>query len=157
MQLEVGAIVSGKVIGITKYGAFVELENGKTGMVHISEVAAVYVKEITDHLSMGQEVKVKVLDIAADGKISLSIKRVNAPAPARTAAPQRARAAAGAHRDGSYNSGARQQSNNEPKSFDDMLSKFMSISDEKLSSLDRGERRSSRRSSGSSARRCSRI
>lgn len=144
MQLEVGAIVSGKVIGITAYGAFVELENGKTGMVHISEVATVYVKEISDHLQIGQEIKVKVLDIAADGKISLSLKRAAAPAPSRPSAPQRQRAAVGAPRD----HGAQKQSN-EPKSFDDMLSKFMSVSDEKLSSLDRGERRSSRRSSGS--------
>ncbi|MBR5540047.1 MAG: S1 RNA-binding domain-containing protein, partial [Clostridia bacterium] len=67
MQIEVGAILEGKVTGITKFGAFVELAPGKTGMVHISEVANTYVKEITDHISEGQTVKVKVLSIGEDG------------------------------------------------------------------------------------------
>ena len=59
MQLEVGNIVEGKVTGITKFGAFIELPGGKTGMVHISEVAASYVKEISDYLSLNQMVKVR--------------------------------------------------------------------------------------------------
>ena len=59
MQLEVGAILEGKITGITKFGAFVELGEGKTGMVHISEVAPTFVKEITDFVSEGQTVKVK--------------------------------------------------------------------------------------------------
>ena len=75
MQLEIGKIVEGKVTGITKFGAFVDLGEGKTGMVHISEVAPTYVKEITDFLTQGQTVKVKILNIADDGKISLSIKK----------------------------------------------------------------------------------
>ena len=58
MQLEVGAIVEGKVTGFTAFGAFVDLEGGKKGMVHISEVATEYVKEIKDHLKIGQTVKV---------------------------------------------------------------------------------------------------
>ena len=72
MQLEVGAILEGKITGITKFGAFVELGEGKTGMVHISEVAPTFVKEITDFVSEGQTVKVKVLSVGEDGKISLS-------------------------------------------------------------------------------------
>lgn len=82
MQLEVGSIVEGKVTGITKFGAFVDL-GGKTGMVHISEITTSYVKEIRDYLTENQTVKVKVLAIAPDGKISLSIKQA-----ARTAAAQ---------------------------------------------------------------------
>ena len=75
MQIEVGAILEGKVTSITKFGAFVELPENKTGMVHISEVAPTFVKEIRDHLTENQEVKVKVLNIGEDGKIGLSIKK----------------------------------------------------------------------------------
>ena len=75
MQLEVGKIVEGKVTGITKFGAFVELETGEVGMVHISEVAPTYVNDISEHLQVGQTVKVKVLAINDDKKISLSIKK----------------------------------------------------------------------------------
>ena len=75
MQVEVGAIVEGKVTGLTNFGAFVSLPDGKTGMVHISEVAPTYVKEIRDYLTENQEVKVKVLSVGDDGRVSLSIKR----------------------------------------------------------------------------------
>ena len=75
MQLAVGNIVEGKVTGITKFGAFVELPGGKTGMVHISEVAPTYVNEIRDHVTENQVVKVKILNITEEGKISLSMKR----------------------------------------------------------------------------------
>lgn len=75
MRLEVGSIVEAKVTGITNFGAFVELPDGKKGMVHISEVAPKYVEKISDHLSIGQQVKVKVLSVSDDGKISLSIKK----------------------------------------------------------------------------------
>ena len=61
MQVEVGAIVEGKVTGLTNFGAFVSLPDGKTGMVHISEVAPTYVKEIRDYLTENQEVKVCLL------------------------------------------------------------------------------------------------
>ena len=69
MSLEVGAIVEGKVKGITNFGAFVELPEGKTGMVHISEIAKTYVSEIRDHVKEDQIVKVKVISISDDGKI----------------------------------------------------------------------------------------
>lgn len=82
MQLEVGKIYEGKVTGITKFGAFVELEKGTTGMVHISEIANTYVSEIKDHIAEGQTVKVKVLALGDGGKISLSIKKAQ-PAPER--------------------------------------------------------------------------
>lgn len=75
MALEVGQIVEGKVSGITGFGAFVDLPDGATGLVHISEVARNYVKDINEHLSVGQEVKVKVLSLDEKGKISLSIKK----------------------------------------------------------------------------------
>lgn len=74
MQLEIGKIYEGKVCEITKFGAFVEAE-GKTGMVHISEVSNTFVNDINEHLKVGQQVKVKVINITEEGKISMSIKK----------------------------------------------------------------------------------
>lgn len=147
MQLEVGSIFEGKVTGITKFGAFVELPGGKTGMVHISEVAPTYVKEIRDFLTENQEVKVKVLSISEDGKVSLSIKKAMEP-PAPRPRPQQQQ---------QYNRPQQQQHNrpqqprpsrpggfewqhqkHEPANFEDMMSKFKQQSDEKFSDLKRG-------------------
>lgn len=77
MQLEIGKIYDGKVKGIAQYGAFVEIEGAGTGMVHISEIANTFVKDVKDYLTENQMVKVKVLSISEDGKIGLSIKKVN--------------------------------------------------------------------------------
>ncbi len=79
MQVEIGQVYEGVVKGITPYGAFVDLADGVTGMVHISEVANVYVSNIRDHLTENQTVKVKVLSINEAGKISLSIKKACPP------------------------------------------------------------------------------
>ena len=87
MQLEVGSILEGRVTGITKFGAFIELPGGKTGMVHISEVASSYVKEITDYLSMNQMVKVKIIGITPEGKVSLSIKQAAPASPTQDRQP----------------------------------------------------------------------
>ena len=74
-EIEVGAILEGKVTGITKFGAFVSLPGGKSGLVHISEIAYSYVSDVNDHLSEGQDVKVKITDVDAENKrISLSIR-----------------------------------------------------------------------------------
>lgn len=75
MQIEAGSILQGKVSGIVQFGAFVEFEDGKSGLVHISEVSDEYVEDVSKHLKVGQEVKVKVLSVDQKGKISLSIKR----------------------------------------------------------------------------------
>ncbi len=143
-QLEAGAIVEGKVTGITKFGVFVDIGDGKTGMVHISEVASTFVENISDHLTMGQQVKVKVITVGEDGKIGLSIKRAQeqprekrqfhrrqpSPAPDRpTGAEWRAKSA-------------------EPMSFEDMMSRFKTTSDDKMSDLKRknnGEMRRQKR------------
>ena len=61
MELAVGTIISGKVTAITKFGAFVSLPGGKSGLVHISEVAAAFVSDVHDYLTEGQEVTVKIL------------------------------------------------------------------------------------------------
>ena len=76
MAIEVGGIVEGRVTGITNFGAFVELADGKTGLVHISEVADAYVKDINDYLKQNDKVQVKVININGN-KIGLSIKQVN--------------------------------------------------------------------------------
>lgn len=146
MQLEVGSIVEGKVTGITKFGAFVELPTGQTGMVHISEVAQTYVKEIRDHLTENQQVKVKVLTIGADGKISLSIKKaIEAPPRRPAAAPSFNRRPAPAPAPTTYRSEKPgrpenyewQPTRSDDANFEDMLSKFKQASDEKISDLKR--------------------
>lgn len=76
-MVEVGNIVEGKVVGITKFGAFVELEDGKKGLVHISEISDHFVKDVNEYLKLNDRVKVKVINISPDGKIDLSIKKVN--------------------------------------------------------------------------------
>ena len=91
MQLEVGMVLEGKVTGITKFGAFIELPGGKTGMVHISEVAPTFVKEIRDFVTENQTVKVKVLSISEGGKGSLSMKKSHGSGSAPPAAQFRSR------------------------------------------------------------------
>ena len=130
MQLEVGAVLEGKVTGITKFGAFIELPEKKTGMVHISEVAPTYVKEIRDFVTEGQTVKVKVLSIGEDGKISLSMKKALPPAPRRSA-PHR-QPFSGRPDEVEWNSSASRSG-----SFEDMMSRFKATSDEKFSDLKR--------------------
>lgn len=134
MQLEVGAILDGKVTGLTNFGAFVSLTEGKTGMVHISEVAPTYVKEIKDFLKEGQEVRVKVIGISDEGKISLSIKQASPSAEkshqSRQTAQKNNRSSAGVWQ-GTKNS----QGDN--MSFEDMMAKFKQVSDEKMTDLKR--------------------
>ena len=74
MDLSPGDIVKGVVTKVAKFGAFVDLEDGKSGLVHISEIADTFVKDINNHIAEGDEVKVKVLSIDEKGKIALSIK-----------------------------------------------------------------------------------
>ncbi len=142
MQVAVGEVIEGKVTGITKFGAFVELPGGKTGMVHISEVAPTYVKEIKDHVSLNQVVKVKVLSISEEGKISLSIKRAMEPQqPAqgqRTGARQsyQRRPVPQATSPAGYEWTPRNRTS-ETMSFEDMMAKFKQSSDDKMSDLKR--------------------
>lgn len=121
MSLEVGSIVEGKVTGITNFGAFVELGNGQTGLVHISEVADAYVQDIKDYLKEQEVVKVKIINIR-DGKVGLSIKQVNG-GPSRGPGP------------GGPRGGRGFRGNRAPRSFEDKLSRFMKDSDERQQSL----------------------
>lgn len=93
MALEIGSVVEGKVTSIAKFGAFVLLPEGKSGLVHISEIANAFVSDVSEFVQVGQIVKVRVLNVGEDGKINLSIKRAEETgerAPARAPrAPQR--------------------------------------------------------------------
>lgn len=152
MQIEEGAIVTGKVTGLTDFGAFVELEGGKTGMVHISEVASNYVKDIKEHLTLGQEIKVKVISVSAEGKISLSIKRLEEQPkeqrPQRFQKPRGERRSAPNVWNGQKNN---TPADGEKQSFEDMMARFKQVSDEKMTDLKRASD-SKRGSSGYSRR-----
>lgn len=90
MAIEVGTKLQGKVTGITHFGAFVELSEGVTGLVHISEIADNYVKDVNDHLKLEDIVTVKVINVDKDGKIGLSIKQtVDKPIEEKPARPER--------------------------------------------------------------------
>jgi S1 RNA binding domain protein len=82
-EIEIGAVIDGSVERITPYGAFLKLEDGRLGLVHISEIDRNYVKDVHDHLHEGDVVQAKVLAIKEDGKIDLSIKALQDPPPER--------------------------------------------------------------------------
>jgi len=139
MDLEIGSILTGKVTGITKFGAFVALPNGKSGLVHISEIANTYINDIHEHLATGQEVNVKVIGIDDAGRINLSIKQTLPTQPRRTPAPQPAKAV----RPAAPQPAPQPEPAAEP-SFEDKLKRFMRDSDSKISGL-YAERKNSRR------------
>lgn len=147
MELGVGAIVDGKVTGITKFGAFVALPEGKSGLVHISEIAYSYVNEVSDHLHEGQEVKVKIIGIDQAKRINLSIKQVEPP-------PQRAPRQGGGGRPPRQSGGPQRpmgfvhQAPKEPTDFEDRLKQFMQSSDSKLSELRYIEKKGGNRRGG---------
>lgn len=141
MEFGVGSVLEGKVTGITKFGAFVSLPEGKSGLVHISEIAYSYVNDVKDHLKEGLEVKVKVIGIDENGRINLSIKKAMDPPP-RPAGQGRPMGRPGGHNGGGFRG---KPAPAEPASFEDRLKQFMAASDSKLSELRQSERRSSRR------------
>ena len=141
MEFGVGSVLEGKVTGITKFGAFVSLPEGKSGLVHISEIAYSYVNDVKDHLKEGQEVKVKVIGIDENGRINLSIKKAMDPPP-RPAGQGRPMGRPGGHNGGGFRG---KPAPAEPASFEDRLKQFMAASASKLSELRQSERRRSPR------------
>ena len=145
MELEVGSIVEGKVTGITKFGAFVALPGGKSGLVHISEVASAFVSDIHDFVQMGQTVKVRVLSVSPEGKISLSIKRAaeNASAQERE---QPKRSFTPRPRSNAYAAPERTEADgpSADQDFEDRLKKFMQESDSRIADSRRYEQQRSR-------------
>jgi len=113
MPIELGSVVEGVVTGITNFGAFIELPGGATGLVHISEIAEVYVKDVNDFLKTSDKVMVKVISVDPKGKVGLSIKKAN-PAANRV------------------------QKKKIQASFEDKLAKFLKESEERQQVLKRG-------------------
>ena len=135
MELSVGQIVEGTITGITNFGVFVDLGEGKSGLVHISEVARSYVNDIKEFVKIGDTVKMKVLTIGEDGKISLSIKKALEPEKTEERREKRERKFTPPPKpDGSY---TWMPKKNEPASFEEMMSRFKQTSDEKISDLKR--------------------
>ena len=149
MQIEVGSIVEGKVTGIAAFGAFVELPDGKSGLVHISEIASEYVSDIKQHLKEGQTVKVKIIG-TEKGKISLSIKQVegtgNKPKAERRPPRQKWERRTQPAFDPKQPPEEFEFRKRSDMSFDDMLQKFKQDSDEKFQDLKRSN--DSKRSGG---------
>jgi S1 RNA binding domain protein len=132
MSIEVGSKLQGKVTGITHFGAFVELPGGTTGLVHISEVADNYVKDINEFLKVGDQVEVKVMSIEKDGKIGLSIKKAKENTASTRPAPSRGgfnKSRKGPNRGGSNHSSA--------LSFEEKMNKFLKDSEDRLTTLKR--------------------
>lgn len=132
MSIEVGSKLQGKVTGITNFGAFVELPDGSTGLVHISEVADNYVKDINDHLKVGDQVEVKVINVEKDGKIGLSIKK----AKDRPEQPERERKQY-SHSQRPRQGRSNDRNNARPENFETKMAKFLKDSEDRLSSLKR--------------------
>lgn len=134
MQIETGTILQGKVSGIAPFGAFVELDESTSGLVHISEVSEEYVENVSEHLTVGQEVKVKVLGVDEKGKISLSIKRAAENHRKKKGFRRRQDEPIGKTPPEEFDFSSNKQAD---MSFEDMLSRFKHDSDEKMQDLKR--------------------
>lgn len=144
MQPEVGAVLEGKVSGVTKFGAFVNLPGGKSGLVHISEIANTFVSDVAQYVSVGQTVKVKVIGINGD-KINLSIKKAEEPEEApRRRAPQQ-RPVQPRQQPKMQQQSGQVAAPSEDQAFEDKLKQFMKDSDSRIADnrmyADRGRSR----------------
>ena len=133
MSIEVGAKLQGKVSGITNFGAFIDLGEGKTGLVHISEISNGFVKDIHDVLTVGDEVTVKVTSVGDDGKVGLSIRKAqDQPQPEKKPFKRE-------FRDNNRSNPAPKgkPQNSGKQDFDSLMSSFLKDSDDRLSSIKR--------------------
>lgn len=143
MSIEVGAKLPGKVSGITNFGAFIDLGEGKTGLVHISEVSNGFVKDIHDVLTVGDEVTVKVTSVGDDGKIGLSIRKAqDQPEEPKREFQRRENTESQNYRERNQRpvqkkQFTRAQPTNSKQDFDSLMSSFLKDSDDRLSSLKR--------------------
>ena len=153
MEFKVGDIVEGKITAITSFGVFADIGNGKSGMVHISEVAKEYVNDINDHVKENDVVKMKILSIGDNGKISLSIKRA--------LPPDKKTGAEAGHRERKNNTPKQQKMDStyiwtpqksESSSFEEMMNRFKQTSDEKFSDLKRKNPEAKRTKRGNGVR-----
>lgn len=138
MEITPGAIVEGTVRSIASFGAFVTLNDGKNGLVHISEVAHSYVSDIRQHLTEGQTVKVKILNTDDRGRLNLSIKQAeprNPESGQQDLRPRRSRPAPV----------FQEPKAQEPDSFEEKLKQFMADSNSKISGVRQYEHRTRNR------------
>ena len=136
MQVEIGAVVEAKVTGITEYGAFVEFDGGKSGMIHISEVASGFVKDINEHLKVGQVIKAKIISVNPQGKISLSAKDAgNNSEPSDAEKPPFSKPSKPVRSEPRVWKGKPAPVSGEKQSFEDMMASFKKASEEKMSAL----------------------
>jgi len=154
MPAEIGKIVKGKVTGITKFGAFVEMEGGGTGLCHISEIAEGYVKDVNEFLVEGQEVTVKIIG-DKDGKISLSIRKAQPKKEGPKSSdkektydkkPYKKKSDHGRPPNKDFRGPKNDRRDSKPKGFEDLLSSFMKDSDSKLKTVKK--QKGSRRGNG---------
>ena len=128
MSNEVGQILDGKITSITKFGAFVSLPDNKSGLIHISEISDGYVKDINEHLTIGQSVKVRVCAVDENGRLSLSLKQSKNENQVERKMPR-------------FENKKRivpdeiRVNKSEPQAFEDMMSQFLKTSNEKISDL----------------------
>ena len=123
MSIEVGSKLKGKVTGITNFGAFVELPEGSTGLVHISEVADTYVKDINEFLKVGDQVDVKVMNVGKDGKIRIKNKKAKDNYKSES---------------GNKNHRSRNNRNDrQQENFEQKMARFLKDSEDRLASLKR--------------------
>ena len=133
MEVSPGTILDGSVKSITNFGAFITLPENKLGLVHISEIAPTYVSDIRQHLTEGQEVRVKVLNVDPNGRISLSIKQAEPKPERQNRVPQRRSAPADLP--------SEPQRPAAPESFEEKLKHFMADSNSKISGVRQYEHR----------------
>ncbi|MDR1473872.1 MAG: RNA-binding protein S1 [Lactobacillales bacterium] len=136
MSIEVGFVLQGKVTGITNFGAFIQLPDGSSGLVHISEISTGFIKDISDTLSLGDEVNVKVVSVSNDGKIALSIKQTMETVDHKNdfASSQNRPHSFENKRKNVNKKNSRAKPN---KGFDALMSSFLKNSEERLSSIRR--------------------
>ena len=138
MQLTVGEIIEGKITAVKDYGVFVDLGEGKSVMVHISEIAKTYVNDINEFVKIGDSVKMVVTNISDEGKISLSIKRAIAQTkPVRSERKERNKTAGRSASSTIDSSFVYVPQSHTASSFEEMMNKFKQTSDEKFSDLKR--------------------
>ena len=133
---EIGEILQGKVTGIMSFGAFVSMENGTSGLVHISEISNSFISDINQLLQVGDIVKVKVLSIDGKGKLSLSIKQADGDAPVSSSSSSSSNTN---YSGGGGYKGKKQKSKEPLDPLEEMLKKFKQVSEEKIHDLKRKE------------------
>lgn len=155
MAIEVGNVVEGVVSKITNFGAFIDVEGGKNGLIHISEISDVYVRDVHDFLSEGDKIQAKVINVDERGKIALSLKQMKIQESAETDSDDAGQLMSKSRfnrNDRTADKGLNKKiaGSQLSASFEDKLSKFMKESDEKLA--DRKRRTDSKRGGRGSRR-----